>query len=227
MSWRSLALTGSATLLKLTAGTDDLVWLAPCLARNRTRAGKLVTVLLYAASVTFLVSIATVIGLTTNSIASRTATRLKRGLKVVAGSLLILYSAHSASEDGWCAPCGVAGCDGDASDSGDDAENPPEGKPLLEPVARAPESLDNIIVGAILVSLDDFTVYLVIAGSGMYEWYELIVGTLLGCLVLAAVVAALTENEAFAAVLAKLPAWLVLMGLGLYILAAVALGLDE
>ncbi|CAL1151577.1 unnamed protein product [Cladocopium goreaui] len=83
--------------------------------------------------------------------------------------------------DGWLAPCGLKG-DDDEKDDKDEAllevESTPSGN-----VKR-----NNIVVVALLGSLDDFTVYLIMAGSGIYTWYELILGTFLGCAVLASIV---------------------------------------
>ncbi|CAK0854278.1 unnamed protein product [Prorocentrum cordatum] len=63
-SWEPLiGMTAYAAFLKLTLGTDDLVWLAPFVARESTRAGKLRVTMLYSASVTVLVALAAVIAL--------------------------------------------------------------------------------------------------------------------------------------------------------------------
>ena len=216
-------MTGSAALLKMTAGTDDLVWLAPFLAHNRTTAGKLWTSFLYAASVTFLISIAAFLGIQMTAIASEAAAALKMWLSRVTGLLLCMYSAYMAYTEGWFTPCGWSGS---KDDVGYDEET---ALASLLPDADAGEETaqDNVIIVAMLGSLDDFVVYLVVAGSGMYTWHELVVGTMVGCLVLAAIVALLTENRTLSSMLEKLPAWLVLMVLGIYTLVSALLGTDD
>ncbi|CAK9053902.1 ANK_REP_REGION domain-containing protein, partial [Durusdinium trenchii] len=58
--------------------------------------------------------------------------------------------------------------------------------------------------------------------SGIYTWYELILGTFLGCIVLASIVLFLTESASLSHILASIPAWLILLILGLVVLADLA-----
>ena len=64
------------------------------------------------------------------------------------------------------------------------------GTPLQQRLARRFFYGWAIVVVAMLGSLDDFTVYFALAASGRFTWYELCVGTVCGCAVLALVVAA-------------------------------------
>eukprot|EP00435_Cladocopium_sp_Y103_P011341 s25_g2.t4 len=182
---RSALLTGAAALLKVSCGSDDLVWLAPFIAREKSRVAKLWVSFLYAVSVVFLVSIAAGAGYLTQ----------KWWLQRIAGSLLILYSLHMAYDEKLL-----------------EVESTPSGN-----VKR-----NNIVVVALLGSLDDFTVYLIMAGSGIYTWYELILGTFLGCAVLASIVLLMTESSSLSHVLSSIPAWLILFALGIIVLADLA-----
>eukprot|EP00439_Symbiodinium_sp_Y106_P022377 s3993_g2.t1 len=60
------------------------------------------------------------------------------------------------------------------------------------------------------------------AGSGIYTWYELILGTMLGCLILASIVLFLTESASLSHILESIPAWAILLALGVVVLS----GLD-
>jgi len=64
---------------------------------------------------------------------------------------------------------------------------------------------------------------MILATSGVFCWYELLVGTFAGCLVLALVVALFTESKAISAVLTKIPVWIVLAVLAAYILISALL----
>merc|ERR1712070_976032 len=78
----------------------------------------------------------------------------------------------------------------------------------------------NIVTVALLGSLDDFTVYVIMATSGVYTWYELVIGTFGGCLVLALIVAIFTESDTISSLLEKVPVWMILGCLGLYVLSS-------
>ena len=78
----------------------------------------------------------------------------------------------------------------------------------------------SIVVVAVLGSLDDFTVYFALAASGRFTWYELCVGTVCGCAVLALVVAALTGHARVAEAVQKIPVPLVLGVLAVLIAAS-------
>mmetsp|Transcript_49536 Transcript_49536/g.118029 ORF Transcript_49536/g.118029 Transcript_49536/m.118029 type:complete len:219 (-) Transcript_49536:113-769(-) len=215
MGARTALLTGSAALLKVSCGSDDLVWLAPFIARETSRVGKLWVSLLYSVSVAALVAIAAALGAFAQSLHGKNADILKWWLKCIAGGLLVLYSVYMAYDEGWMKPCGLQGSED--SDDGDDKE---EALLETEPSSgRSKKSGGNIVIVALLGSLDDFTVYLIIAGSGIYTWYELILGTVLGCFALAGVVLFLTESESLSHVLSNIPAWLILLALGVIVLA--------
>lgn len=246
--WHHVAITAYAAFLKLTLGTDDLVWLAPFMAKEHTRAGKLKVIVLYGSSVTFLVGVAALIGAIFNTAGDRVE-QLKFWTKVAAGGLLLLYSLNMAKDDGWLTRCGLQGEESDeeeeAGENGPEQQAAEEGAVPAEadggtrslssglldkgPTERSPATAsttssssrkknNNIVVVAMLGSLDDFTVYLVLATSGMFCWYELLVGTFTGCMVLAAIVALVTESEVVGKVLEKIPVWMVLGALAVYIL---------
>eukprot|EP00434_Breviolum_minutum_P011506 symbB.v1.2.010144.t1/scaffold660.1/size175713/1 len=94
-----------------------------------------------------------------------------------------------AYADGWLAPCGLKGNDDD-----DEKDDKDEALLDVESTPSGNAKRNNIIVVALLGSLDDFTVYLIMAGTGIYTWYELILGTFLGCAVLASIVLLMTES---------------------------------
>ncbi|CAE7329984.1 unnamed protein product [Symbiodinium sp. CCMP2592] len=177
---------------------------------------------LYTLSVAFLVSIAAAAGLITNSMKGEKADLLKWWLKFIAGTLLIVYSVYMAYVDGWLKPCGLKGPDDDEED---DKE---EGLLQTDTSTDSQGKRSNIVVVALLgrtvgtadmTSLDDFTVYLIMAGSGIYTWYELILGTMLGCLILASIVLFLTESAALSHILESIPAWAILLALGVVVLS--------
>ncbi|CAE7888174.1 unnamed protein product [Symbiodinium microadriaticum] len=116
MVLRFLVLIGAAAVLKVSCGSDDLVWLAPFIAREKTRLRKAWVAFLYTVSVAFLVSIAAAAGLITNSMKGEKADLMKWWLKFLAGSLLIVYSVYMAYVDGWLKPCGLKGPDDEEED---------------------------------------------------------------------------------------------------------------
>merc|ERR1712032_897167 len=113
------------------------------------------------------------------------------------------------------AACGLRGPEESDLEDGDNAQQGSSdlGSNLLGEDAPAKGANEqrrrSIVVVALLGSLDDFTVYLIMAGTGVYTWYELILGTMLGCLALASIVWFLTESATLSAALEKIPAWLI------------------
>eukprot|EP00756_Hemistasia_phaeocysticola_P051094 Hpha_TRINITY_DN26274_c0_g1::TRINITY_DN26274_c0_g1_i2::g.184825::m.184825 len=207
---RICTLTGAAALLKLTLGSDDLVWLAPFVARETSRMGKLWVVVLYTASVGFLVAVATAVGIATNTAANSSATEsAQMWIKGIAGTLLVVYSLWMACQHN----------SGGADSECEEEEEAPLFDAEATPSKSPKRNSDSVVVVALLGSLDDFTVYLIMGGSGVYTWYELILGTLVGCIVLASLVALLTESAAIASILERIPAWMILMALGVWVLS--------
>ncbi|OLQ01197.1 hypothetical protein AK812_SmicGene16081 [Symbiodinium microadriaticum] len=144
MVLRFLVLIGAAAVLKVSCGSDDLVWLAPFIAREKTRLRKAWVAFLYTVSVAFLVSIAAAAGLITNSMKGEKADLMKWWLKFLAGSLLIVYSVYMAYVDGWLKPCGLKGPDDEEED---DKE---EGLLQTDASADSQGTRSNIVVVALL-----------------------------------------------------------------------------
>lgn len=78
--------------------------------------------------------------------------------------------------------------------------------------------LNNVIIVASLGSMDDFVVYLTIALSGIFEWYELVLGLWLGATLISVFVASLLAvSGTFASYVALIPIPVVFLLLAVYI----------
>lgn len=102
-----LAKIGAAVVLKLLCGGDDVVWLAPFLARE-SKWGKCVVAQKYLAVVAVLcslaVGLATTVHFATHASAGGKEERVvDKAVACFAGALLLAYAAHLAVEEGRCA----------------------------------------------------------------------------------------------------------------------------
>jgi hypothetical protein len=102
-----LAKIGAAVVLKLLCGGDDVVWLAPFLARE-SKWGKCVVAQKYVAVVAVLcslaVGLATTVHFATHASAGGKEERVvDKAVACFAGALLLAYAAHLAVEEGRCA----------------------------------------------------------------------------------------------------------------------------
>jgi len=224
--YRTAVLTFTAMMLKLTNGTDDVLVLAPFVARATTAGGKLTVILVYICTVTTIVGAAIACGCTTNSIAGDDE-RLQQTLRWIAGFTLLIYSIFAAFMTGWC-PCCQRRPDTLDRDTTFEVEEEPAGASDGSAVVTSAEkprkasapALTTYISVSTMVSINDFTVYLVMAATGIYRWYELLVGTLLGCTLLGCVVVTVTELSGIAHLVEKVPTWSIMMIVALYILAS-------
>jgi hypothetical protein len=220
----------AAAALKVTCGSDDVVALAPFAAREKTTVGKIWMATLYVITVCFLVTLAAAIGLGTTAYVSGQAATLVSWIRKVAGVTLILYSFWLAYLVGPADPDIEEKAE--ASHNGSNhivamkAEAVPEAEArhkdsnsIVDEKAEAVHNYDNIIAVALWCSLDYFTAYLIVAVSGLYTWYELIIGTFFGCVVLASAALGFLPPclQGFRALVGQIPVWLVLMCLGVYV----------
>lgn len=85
--------------------------------------------------------------------------------------------------------------------------------------------LSNVIIVASLGSMDDFVVYLTIALSGIFEWYELVLGLWLGSTLISVLVGCLlAASETVASYVAMIPIPVVFLFLAVYIVVTAFCG---
>lgn len=103
----ALAYVASAFVLKLVFGIDDLVWLAPFLAREGTTKGRAIVgakyVLVNLVLCCIAVACAEIVHASLHSAAERQERIADKVIACIAGGLLLLYAAHLIRNEGWCA----------------------------------------------------------------------------------------------------------------------------
>mmetsp|Transcript_23885 Transcript_23885/g.76806 ORF Transcript_23885/g.76806 Transcript_23885/m.76806 type:complete len:289 (-) Transcript_23885:1301-2167(-) len=230
-SWQMRGFAATAThigvsiLLKLMLGSDDLVWLAPFMARPKTVSGKSVVGMKYVSSVVSLTLLACALAVIVQT-AARQATNSQQVdeiISTVAAGLLIAYSIYLAHDEGYFR-VGRQDDDDDAvslagpldaplvsdvestddlgraeddSNSTDrkDDDARSEAAPVPPPSTKKKKDDNGVIVVAFLGSLDDFMVYFTLALSAQLQWYELSIGIALGSVVIAAAVGTLLQSS--------------------------------
>jgi len=103
----AVAYIASAILLKLVFGIDDIVWLAPFLAREGTVKGRVVVgvkyVLVNLTLCAIAVACAEIVHASLHHAAARRERIADKVIACIAGALLLLYAAHLVRTEGWCA----------------------------------------------------------------------------------------------------------------------------
>ncbi|KAH8056735.1 hypothetical protein JL720_14205 [Aureococcus anophagefferens] len=162
----SLINVGVGILMKWMLGSDDLVWLAPFMARGQAR-HKCRMAFKYVVSVAFLTLVACGLGaIVTATATSGSGDAADEAVGTTAGALLFAYAVHLARDEGYferCAPEEGGGGGGD-----DEAPSRIEAArdALLKDPDRAAKAQKDIVVVAFLGSLDDFMVYFALSLSG-------------------------------------------------------------
>ncbi|KAH8062563.1 hypothetical protein JL722_3485 [Aureococcus anophagefferens] len=244
----SLINVGVGILMKWMLGSDDLVWLAPFMARGQAR-HKCRMAFKYVVSVAFLTLVACGLGaIVTATATSGSGDAADEAVGTIAGALLLAspstWRATRATER--CAPEeGGGGGGGDeapsrieaalatslksASDAFDGVADVAlcgsgeagDGQALLKDPDRAAKAQKDIVVVAFLGSLDDFMVYFALSLSGKITWLELFLGVTIGAVAIALVVGTLLEaSEALSDLVENVPVPLVLALVAVYIVAS-------
>ena len=219
---------GAAVVLKLICGADDCVWLSPFLARARGAAAKAKVGCKYVCTVLIITCVAAGLALGIRRIAAPAEWKADEGIGTAAGVLLVLYALYTAREDGWF-PCWPPDEDDEGEEESMVADAltklssccdcvDDEEEPLLK-TAEERRSERDVLVVALLGTMDDLVVYFSVAVSGKIPGIDLIIGTTLGAVALALCVGSLLEfSERASACVAKVPIPLVLVALACYII---------
>mmetsp|Transcript_104428 Transcript_104428/g.196621 ORF Transcript_104428/g.196621 Transcript_104428/m.196621 type:complete len:391 (+) Transcript_104428:77-1249(+) len=193
----------SGLSMKICLGLDDLVWLTPLLAQEKTRTGKTRVVLLYGMCTVIIVGLAVGLGSFAAAYGDARET-ICFWISLGAGCLLVGSSLIMAFEEGWFRVCGFARDTEDDDSKDDNAEYDTDSV--------------NAVMYFFLGSLDDLSVLFLLGMSGIYTWYTLVVGTFVGSLILASIGMLATESETISSYLKRIPVCWVLFMLGLYVL---------
>ncbi|KAH8095862.1 hypothetical protein JL720_3196 [Aureococcus anophagefferens] len=222
----SLINVGVGILMKWMLGSDDLVWLAPFMARGQAR-HKCRMAFKYVVSVAFLTLVACGLGaIVTATATSGSGDAADEAVGTIAGALL-LASPSTWRGEGYrrCAPEKGGGGGGDEAPSRIEAALATSLKSASDARRRrgrrALRAQKDIVVVAFLGSLDDFMVYFALSLSGKITWLELFLGVTIGAVAIALVVGTLLEaSEALSDLVEDVPVPLVLALVAVYIVAS-------
>jgi len=98
---------GVSILLKFMLGSDDLVWLAPFMARAKRAHEKVIIGAKYTASVVFLTLLACALATLIHAVASKSSDddRIDETIATIAAGLLVAYAAYMAETEGYRSAC--------------------------------------------------------------------------------------------------------------------------
>jgi hypothetical protein len=228
---------GAAFLLKLALGANDVVVLLPFMSTAADARAKFLVALQYIFAMFGIVGSAVGIALAFKAVASAVThinpdgkKHAEQWLSISSGVVLLLYSVYiwraESSESADAEPgerSALVGT-GPSSDSANptpstECSGSANAESAEETMRSIGSRLPNLIVLALLSGADDFLVYLAMA-NGEMPVVSILCGVGLGCIVISTGCALITEIKVVSHFISKIPAWLVVALLGVYIIVS-------